>query len=334
MKYSSLFLLGALALLAACGPKNKSEDPVVSQKYIHKYGYAVSKEEWEERHFPGQVVTTLRNGVTITATYEGGMLHGPTTHTYPNSQTVEAFYLYNQGDLVKQINYDVRGMPVREQVQLSPSRLSITLWYHDGTPMSIEEYAHEELLEGQYFSVNNEVEARVEKGNGLRLRRDHQGTLLSRDEFDSGYMVKRESFYASGSPECVTHYSKNKLNGEKRTFSPSGEPIAIEEWVDGQLHGKATYFRNGSKYLEVSYLYGSRNGLEVHYIDGGDILQEISWENDKKHGPSIFYVDGQPNTQWYYDGKEVSERTFQEQLRLDEMVSHISPTVQIEGGLR
>ncbi|HSX12394.1 MAG TPA: hypothetical protein VLF61_02775, partial [Rhabdochlamydiaceae bacterium] len=85
---------------------------IVSERFVHKFGYPVSKQEWMERSYPGQVITTMSNGVTITASYENRLLHGPCTHTYPNSQVVQYFYLYNEGNLVKETSYDTFGVPV------------------------------------------------------------------------------------------------------------------------------------------------------------------------------------------------------------------------------
>ena len=329
MKRQSLFLLGALVLLSYGCNKNDDENPVVSQRYIHKYGYAVSKQEWEEKKYPGQIITSLRSGVTLTATYEDGILHGPCTHTHPHSQTVEYYYLYNQGALVKEIVYDALGMPIRERVQLSPTRYSLTSWYKDGTPMSVEDYASEELVEGEYFSTSNELEARIEKGNGSRIRRDRAGILLSKDDFEGGYMVKRDTFYASGAPESTTPYLLNQLHGERRAFAESGEPLSIEEWWHGQLHGKSTYFKNGSKEREIFFLNGARNGVEQQYVDGEQVSREIHWENDKRHGPSIFFVSGIAQTEWYYNGQSVSKSHYDELYKLDQMISQISNDVRI-----
>lgn len=329
MKKQIYFILGAVGILLSSCEKDNQENPVVSQRYVHKYGYAVSQEEWEANRYPGQVITNLTNGVTITATYENGIKHGPCTHTLPHSQTVEKYFLYNQGSLVKEILYDQRGMPLKELVQLSPSRHSITVWFEEGSPMCIEEYANDELLEGQYCSLSNEIEARVEKGNGLRIRRDQRGTLLSKDLFERGYLTKRESFYGNGAPETIVHYKQNKLHGEKRVFAQSGEPVSIEEYVNGRLHGRSTYFKHGVKYLEVSFLDGMKNGIETHFIDGEEVASQISWENDKKHGPTTFYIDGIPQSQWYYDGQLVHKSRYEEMSRLDDMISKISPDVTL-----
>jgi antitoxin component YwqK of YwqJK toxin-antitoxin module len=293
--YSMLSVAAVLGLLAGGCRDNDKDDQVVSQRYIHKYGYTVSKEDWESKSYPGQIVTTMKNGVTVTATYENGVLHGPCTHTFPHSQTVETYTVYDKASPVREVRYDITGMPLQEKNQLSPSRHTLTYWYTDGVPLSIEEYVNEELLEGQYFSRQNEVESRVDKGNGVRLSRNQKGELLSKDTVESGYMSVRESFYASGSPESITHYHRGQLHGEKKSFAQNGEPLALEEWVNGKLHGKSTHFKNGSKYLELSYLDGLKYGSEIHYVDGDQISQEIHWENDRKHGPSNFYVESTPS---------------------------------------
>ncbi|MGE0670563.1 MAG: toxin-antitoxin system YwqK family antitoxin [Parachlamydiales bacterium] len=326
---SKLYALLALAGLALSGCNNNNpDDEVLSQRYIHKYGYAVSKAEWDERDYPGQVITNMRNGVTVTATYEYGMLHGPTTYTFPHSQTVEHFYLYNQGAKVKEIHYNPMGMPVQERVQLSPSRYAITMWYNEGAPLLIEEFVGDELLEGQYFTASNEIESRVEKGRGVRLHRNAFGTLLFKEEIDQGFATKRETFYPNGAPQSIAHYKRGLLYGEMKTFAAGGEPLAIQEYVDGKLHGLSTYFNNGNKYLEVSYLHGQKNGVEKHYVDGEILTQEVMWENDQRHGPSLVYIDGNIERTWYYDGETVSSKKFEELSQLDEMIFQISPDVK------
>ncbi len=317
-------LFGLLSLLSLCGCKNdEQDDNVISERYIHKYGYAVSKQDWEEKNYPGQVITDLSDGVTLTTTYENGLKHGPTTYTFPHSQAVEHYCLYNQGTLVKEIKYDPAATPIKEWVQLSPTRYSITTWYSQGSPMAVEEFVGQELLDGQYFTLANDLESRVEKGIGQATRRDRNGQLLANELFEQGYAIKKETFYPNGAPESIAYYYRNSLHGEKRTFAQSGEPLAIEEWVNGQLHGKSTYFKNGNRYLEIAYLYGQKNGIERHFIDGDMISQEITWENDLKHGPSVFYADGKPEYHWFYAGESVSKRKYDEFTDMDMVISHI-----------
>lgn len=325
--YSLYLILASLGLALVGCNKNQQESNVVSERYIHKYGYAVSKEEFQDRKYPGQVITSLKNGVTITATYENGVLHGACTHTFPHSQTIETYFLYNEGILVKEIIYDLTGMPLREEIQLSPTRHASTRWYADGTPMSTEEFAGPELVEGQYFSRHNEIESRVEKGRGERLIRDMQGVLIAKETIDEGYVSKRESFYASGAPESVAYYYRGELHGEKKSFNEGGEPVAVKEYVHGKLHGKSTFYKNGARTVEIHYLDGKKNGLEIHYLDGEIVSQEILWENDKKHGPSKYYIEGIAQVEYFYDGSSVSEDRWIELSQLDDMIGQINPAV-------
>lgn len=323
MKKSSFIILPVAlsCLLASCGSEPATAQ-VISTRYVHKYGYTVSKEDWEKHRYPGHVITTLRDGVTITATYENGQLNGPTTHTYPNSQTVHHYFLYNQGSLVKELTYDIIGMPTQERLQLSPQRYSLTSWYQDGTPKSIENFANEELIEGEYLTQLNEIESRVEHGTGQRISRNPQGILLAKDQIENGFVTKRETFYASGMPESYATFVNNKLSGEKKVFAETGEPVVLEEWVHGKLHGKATYFAGGVKQSEIYYLNGMKNGPEIHFVDGEKVAQEILWSRDKRQGPTKYYIDGAlAQTEWYYNGEQVSKRKYDESHQLDQLIT-------------
>lgn len=324
----NIYLLIACASILTTSCSNKKDDNVITQRCIHKYGYEISEEEWESGKYPCTVTTFLRTGVSVVANYEGGVLHGPSTHTYPHSPTIEALYLYENNKLMKETLYDLKGIPISEFTQLSPTRYSQTIWFTDGSPQSIEEYVGDELLEGQYFNLQNETESRVEKGTGLRLRRDREGVVLSRDILENGYMTKRESFYPSGNPEGISYYQRNKLHGEQKTFSPKGEPLSSAEWISGQLHGKCTFYKNGERYLELSYLNDQKNGLESHYQEGR-IVQQTLWENNKRHGETVFHLqDGKKHSEYYYDGKKVSYEKFKELNRVDALVYEIDPDFQ------
>lgn len=326
MKKSISLLFSSVLLLSLAGCKKESNSSdVISQKYTHKYGYAVSKDEFESRKYPGQIETLLKNGVHLTSTYENGLLHGPASRTYPHSHIVEAHCLYNQGKLVREKLYDISGMPVKETVQLTPSRHSVTHWYTEGTPLSMEEFAGRELIEGQYFNKANELDAQVVRGKGTRIERSREGVLLAKEIIEEGYAIQKETFHPNGTPESIAFYLKGELHGEKSTFTPTGEPVSTKEYVHGKLHGKSTFFKNGAKNVEISYLDGMKNGLERQYIDGESIAQEILWSNDKRHGPTKFYVNGKTKVEYYYDGNLISENGWKELTQIDEKITHIVP---------
>lgn len=322
MKFYKLSPILAIAFLASC-QKNTDTASVVSEQYLHKYGYAVSKQEWNEHYYPGQVISQMSNGVVITTSYEAGYKHGPTTYTYPDSNTIEKTEVYDRDVLIKEIHFNSDGYPVWQKVSLSPTRFEYTAWYQEGNPRCVEEFAGEELLEGRYFTLAGDVEARVEKGFGQLIERNPKGELVARKDIVQGFPQFGEFFHANGTLKETAQYKLGVLNGDRKLFLASGEPVAVEEYVDGLLHGKVTYYRNGVKHYDVSYLFGAKNGFENHYIDGEHVTHQICWENNVKHGPETFYMVSGPVVHYFYQGDELSRSRYDEMIRLDEMISQI-----------
>lgn len=312
----------ALAVLAGC-QKTTTTASVISEQYLHKYGYAVSKQEWNEHFYPGQVVSRMSNGVTVTTSYEAGCKHGPTTYTYPDSHNLERTEFFDRDVLVKEVHFDPLGYPLWQKVTLSPTRYELTSWYQEGNPRCVEEYAGAEILEARYFNLAGDVEAKVEKGFGQVIERDHKGQLLGKKQISTGFVSYSEDYYTHGALKQSAHYQLGILDGERQLFLPTGEPECVEEYVGGVLHGKSTYFRNGLKHYDISYLFGAKNGFETHYIDGEHISHQVCWENNTKHGPEIFYMASGPVTHYYYQGDELSKGRYEELVRLDEMIAQI-----------
>jgi antitoxin component YwqK of YwqJK toxin-antitoxin module len=328
MHYSFRFLLlGSLTfILTGCLSWHAQESNVVSEKYLHKYGYSVSKREFEENQYPGQVITTLKSGVTISSTYEDGVLHGATTYTFPHSQIIETYYIYSRGECVKEIRYNSSGIPLKEEVKTSSSGRMVTSWYTNGVPSSIEEYEGFKLVGGKYFSIQNELESSIIKGVGVKtIRGCSDGVLIERHNVDQGYPYRKEVFYPNGFPKTIAYCNKGTLHGEKREFNENGEPLLIEEYVNGRLHGKSSSYKNGILSVVIHYLDGLKNGPEIHYFDNGqDISQEIPWENDRKHGLCKYFIDGEAQIEYFYNGIAVNEDRWKELSQLDHVVNQIS----------
>ncbi len=316
----SLTLISLLAVGCHKSDQNKNDD-VVSQRYVHRYGYDVSKEEWESTQYPGQVITTLRNGVTINASYEDGALHGKTTHTFPHSQTVESQSTFEKGKLSKKVFYNIRGIPQREESYLGANHVKLTRWYGNGTPMSQEEFKGSQLLEAEYYNKNNEVQFKVSSGSGIKITRDSYDQIMTKETMENGYPIRRETFHPHGIPHTVIDLTGNFIDGEKKVFAPSGEPISIETYKRDVLNGPATYYQNGCRYLELNYKNGQKHGTECHYVDGDTVVEETEWLDGQKHGPSVVYFDSMSKTQWYYNNTLVSKEKFRELSEQEENIA-------------
>ncbi len=318
---SRFSFMTVLILLAGCY-RGKEEDSIVSKSYVHKYGYGISKAEFEEKKYPSQAVTILKNGVTVAETYEGGVLHGPSTYTFPDSQTIEYYLLYNNGVLVKELLYNSNGMPIQEFTQLSPHVYKSIRWYDEGTPMSIEEYdISKVLVDGSYFNIRNELVSEVKGGEGVRIVYNPRGTIEKKEKIQKGLVTQRETFYANGFPETISFYSNGLLDGIRKVFSETGEPLSTKEYRRGRLDGKTSLYRNGALCVQIDYVEGAKEGLEVHYLDGGAISQEIFWNKDKKHGRCTYYTEKGPYVEYFHKGSKISEERWNELAFLSKIMN-------------
>lgn len=308
MKRASVYLV-ACALITSC-QTSTSLDQVVSQTFVHKYGFETSEEEWEAREQDGQVVSMLKNGVKITRTYENGQLHGPTTYTFPHSAVVEKVFVYDQGSLLKERLNDPAGMPIREEVYEFDNRNVITLWDEKGVPLSIEEYDNALLMEGKYYTPEHELEGVVTDGYGERMKRDRSGLLVSRDEIQNGVMASRTIFHPNGRVHTVSHYENYQLHGQQSKFTSAGKPLMELNWNRGVLDGEKVVYRNGYKIAVTPYVLGQKHGTEIHYDDLGNLTAEIEWNRDKKHGATKIHSEDYTDTEWFFKGQSVNAEKF------------------------
>jgi antitoxin component YwqK of YwqJK toxin-antitoxin module len=302
--------IGILTLTGCAGPAQHSRE-VVNQTYVHRYGVEVSPEDWAARGKSGKVVTTRRDGVVLTQHFSKGRLHGVTTYTFPHSELAKRTEEYVEGTLIREINHYTNGFPEEEICYNGPGDKTITLYYDVGTPWVREQIVDGRIVHAEYYNNHHKLEARIDNGFGERVRRDSFGHLLSRDEFESGVMVKRTVYHPNGNPKEVTPYVDGVINGLRRTFLPDGEPNTIEEWASNQQHGMTTLFQNGEKIAEIPYVFGTKEGIERRYSNGSDVVEEITWVSGSKHGPYNTYVGSKMQTDWYHQGKRVNKNTYE-----------------------
>ncbi|SCA62569.1 Uncharacterized protein SCG7086_AB_00280 [Chlamydiales bacterium SCGC AG-110-P3] len=283
---------------------------VVACTYKHKYGVEVPRSDWESRGRDGQVITTLKSGVTVTKDYAGGVLVGDTTYTFPHSNTIETVETYRNGKCTKIVTNYTSGLPQREEEKTASGSTVVTLWYDSGNPMSVEELRGERVLTGSYYSIDEQCDAEVLAGEGERKVRDAYGQLLSVDSISDGWLTLRTTFHSNGSPKEYIPYEYSVINGLKKTFLPSGEPSTVEEWSNGIQQGITISYRNGEKFSEIPFENGYKKGVERRYYNGAELQEEVSWHNDQRHGPTRAYVGDAVKTDWYYQNRLVSKLVF------------------------
>lgn len=297
-----------LLLAASCSHRHDKE--IVAQQYVHSYGVEVEPHDWHSRGKNGQVIVHLDTGEKVTETYVDGVLHGETTTTFPHQQTICHVQRYHQGTLFEETFNDSHGNPLRRVRFLAKNHQRISLWFENGAPQSVEEWVDRDLVKGDYYNTDAQVETRVVDGEGLRTNRDQFGLHLSTEKVHHGSVIERTLYYPNGAPKEMIPLQNDLVHGLKKTYLPSGEPQSVEEWVKGKQQGITTLYRNGEKVAEVPYLNGKKEGLEHRYSDGVKIVEEINWKNDQRHGRSRVYVASTVKDQWYFKGQAVTKNTY------------------------
>jgi antitoxin component YwqK of YwqJK toxin-antitoxin module len=303
-------------LLLSTGCSSYRGDGVVSEMYVHRYGVPLPADEWSESGRHGQIVATMKDGVTVSRTYESGILEGESTYTFPHRDCIQKKENYCGGVLTQEMWGSPAGLPVKQVTHHSENKRSVVLWYDNGAPQCQEEYENELLVSGEYFTPNNVQETIVTDGSGTRVYRDQCGDLGHVDEIENGQIQKRTTYHANGTPESITPHVNGVPEGQRQTFFSGGEPQSVEEWSAGTRHGQTIYYENGEVVSEVPYVRGQKHGSETRYRDDGQTVSEkISWVRNSRHGPSYVFLGDTTQTDWYYRDEQVNKQTFDAKRR-------------------
>ncbi len=297
--------------LTSCIGTNDAEDRVVSQKYIHKYGFELDKKEWVARDRDGKIEQFLANGVRVVKTYQNGDLQGETTYTYPYSATIERSYIYEQDELIQETIHDRRGVPIEQKHYNTEDEKTITFWGYSGAPLRLERYQKGLLTEGTYYNTRNAVESTVKHGEGRRYKRARNGALMAIDDISSGVLEQRTTYHPNGNIHVISRFEDYALSGVQKIHDPSGQLYMTNDWENGAIHGKKIAYRKGQVLQETPYQFGKREGVEKRFDDQGALVAEVEFHEDEKHGPATLYNAGDGvKKAWFYKGKPIQAERF------------------------
>ena len=227
---------------------------------------------------------------------------------------------FTKGILTKRTTYSIRGVPEQETVFKTPSHLFVTSWFSTGSPREKEEYVDGNLINGQYFSIWNEIDSAVENGNGEKTFRNASGDIIFKNVYTNYQVDYKETYHPNNTPHIISSYKNGQLHGEMKEFAISGEPLVVENYSHGHKDGVCVYFQNGSKFKEVTYSEGLKHGIEKLFIDGEMLSEETEWKEGQKHGASVVYCDGVGRTYWYFNNSRVSKNVFDQYEIRDNMI--------------
>ncbi len=312
MKKLVLVIFAALTMLTT-GCRNSAErGEIVKETFIHKYGVPVARSDWVLNGKDGQVIQLHKDGITTSRSYEKGILNGQTSYTFPNSSTIQKVETYIGGQIIAKTENFPSGLPMFEEKYEGDQLSQLTRWYEDGTLSAVENYNDSGYIDsGEYRTLLNVIESRVQSGNGTRINRNNEAELLSKDTIQNGQLVERVTFFANGDPSIGIPYENELIHGNCLTFQIGGLPKTVEQWVHGQQEGTTIVYQNGEKMAEVTYVQSEKHGPEYRFRDGTQMVDEITWTHGVQHGQRKIFTDEAERTEWYHQGELVSRTTFE-----------------------
>lgn len=288
------------------------EPEVLSETYVHRYGVEVPGDEWSENGSSGKVVSTRADGVTMTRSFQEGVLCGESSYTFPMRSQTECVEQYDQGRLVKRQTFYLSGSPCEEIDYSASPTITTKQFYDGGTLRTVETTNNGRIVQGKYYNANGNVEAGVENGFGKRTNRDAFGQSTSVDTIQEGEMILRTTYHPNGIPQAQMPYDGQVIHGTVKRFKPAGDPQAMESWHRGQQDGVTTLYEDGEKVAEVPYVRGQKHGVERRFADSGErVIEEITWVEGSRHGPAYRYVNGQVVEEWFFRDQKTTQAGFE-----------------------
>lgn len=311
-----------LSMFMLCGCNKTPQEISMADRYFHRYGVEVSKQDFDSRGRTGKIVSHLADGRIGEAHMKEGRLHGQKTLTFPYSEVIEITMDYEEGRLVSKTLHDQKGAPKEKTEFLAEDHQYVRqCWYPGGSPRSKEMWDQGRLMEASYYDLQNQSLSKVESGYGIRTLLNDEGAVTTREEYKGGWLCSQLRFDANtGATLAEIPFVKGIRSGIASFFDSNGELQRTESWQEGELDGEVIEYEKDYPSVIFTYSGGKREGLEYRYR--GEMLAETwQWKDDRRHGEHKVYVDEQlVRTDFYYDGVKVSKQGY-DQL-INEVASH------------
>ena len=249
------------------------------------------------------------NTITFTEDYNYGQLVDVTDHTSP--------------DLLKRMEEEVsqKATPIYPGTVLKTTK-DVRAFYVDGKQIAEETVSSNgatlELLgtipDGpvKEFSENGKLKTdaiyKNNKLNGLLIRYDDNGQILSKETYDQG-VLKGPADYFSYAQRTKLHTTCNYLNalldGEFTLTQEDGTVRERSVYQKGRLNGpRETYYASGVLEAQETFVDGKLEGTRKLFFPGGELWYEENYKNGRLEGDRTeYFANGKTRlTEMYSDG--------------------------------
>ncbi len=251
-----------------------------------------------------EVIDLNDNSITFTEEYDHGQLVHVTEHTIPPTTIVpdKAAPLY-PGTILK-TNKDVRafyvgGKQIAEQT-VAPNGATVELLGNipDG---EVKEFTENGKLKIEANYQQNKLQ-------GLLVRYDEKGNVLSKETYDQGVLKGAAEYYSylqHNVFKTVCSYKNAVLEGELSVTQQDGTVRERAYYTKGKLHGEhTTFYANGLPEIQETYAEGKLTGERKLFFPTSQLWYTETYVNGRLDGDRTeFFPSGKTRlTEFYCDG--------------------------------
>lgn len=275
------------------------------QERWNSKGIKILEANFRQGILQGSFTTFHPNGdKKISCFYENGALQGLYQSFHQGGQLHENCWYQNGIKHGVNQKFDFRGKPILE-AHFNAGILEGLLheWFPNGN-LKTKAFYSEGLLEGVYLSWHDTGSVHEEKNFSKGCEEGGQRIYFIQQELGKGILAKdltyahgkldgvQQSFYASGQPKALMHYSDGLLEGKKTIWDETGEIVEEAIFSKNQLDGR--YFVRHPSGKETIYHYknGLLHGLHqifypLHPFFGKIKAFEATYSDDKLDGEAL-----------------------------------------------
>ncbi len=310
-KRTSLLLL---ILLQSLIGYSQEINPNGYNKFYYESGELASEGEFVNGVPTGYWKTYYKDGVLKSAGYKKGGLSDSTWLFYDKEGRITWKYQYE--------NDKKNGCAQR----------------FDSTGYLIEEFYYvNDLIQGekQWFYADGSIKKTVNfnegKETGTALEYAPDGTIITEETYDNGYLKERETYnrldekgkrtgvwreyYPDGMIKAEISYREGQKFGISKNYSPKGKLLEIQDMTSDSTNTKSDivliemykeYYTGGRIKLVGGLNNGMKSGIFREYDENGVLINGYIFENDTLVSEGMILFDGTYDGPWkdyYYSGK-------------------------------
>jgi antitoxin component YwqK of YwqJK toxin-antitoxin module len=215
--------------------------------------------------------------------YSKGRLEGTTTYYHP-SGSIKETKPYLQGNIDGFLtSYYTDGSIYKKTTYKKNTKEgnSITYW-NNGAVSATENFKENKLIEGSYYTHNNQLISSIYKGVGTQIYLCENQTI-HKIEYHNGVIEGSIQEFNQKNELIHCYHEKNGLKDGKEElfFANTQNKMLSIQWKKGKIHGiTQTWYPNGNIESQKELSENKKSGLNLAWYENGQLMLIEEYENN------------------------------------------------------